>query len=213
MEPSFWHERWATGRTAFHQPKGNPLLAKHLSALALARGANVFVPLSGKTGDIGWLLSQGYNVVANELSEMAIKELFDELDLSPAVQTKGALKEYSAERLTAFVGDFFDLDKEMLGPVDAVYDRAALVALPDNGLRMRYANHLHTIAGEAPQLVITFEYGDGVLEGPPFSVSPDNIAKMHGAHYILTEVERRAASGSLSDVTAIEEVVWTLKPS
>lgn len=185
MEPSFWHERWATGRTAFHQPKGNPLLAKHLAALALAPGANVFLPLSGKTGDIGWLLSQGFNVVANELSEMAINELFDELGLTPAVQTRSALKEYSAERLTAFVGDFFDMDKEMLGPVDAVYDRAALVALPDNGLRERYAEHLQAIAGEAPQLVITFEHADGVLAGPPFSVSPANVAKMHGTHYIL----------------------------
>ncbi|MEO1749821.1 MAG: thiopurine S-methyltransferase [Pseudomonadota bacterium] len=213
MEPSFWHERWASGRTAFHQPKGNPLLAKHLAALALAPGASVFVPLSGKTGDIGWLLSQGFNVVANELSEMAIKELFDELDLTPVVQAKGALKAYRAERLTVFVGDFFDLDKEMLGPVDAVYDRAALVALPDDRLRKRYAEHLHTIAYKAPQLVITFEYADGVLEGPPFSVSPHNIAKMHGPHYMLAEVERRGASGSLSDVAAIEEVVWILTPN
>ena len=140
MHPEFWHDRWQTNKIAFHEKNGNPLLVKHLDVLALAPGARVFVPLCGKTLDIGRLLSQGFRVVGVELVESAIVQLFDELGITPQISRDGALTCYRADHLDIFVGDFFGLSETVLGPVDAVFDRAAYVALPAD-MRPRYAAH------------------------------------------------------------------------
>lgn len=60
METSFWHRRWLNNEIGFHQSEVNPFLLEHFSALQLPPGRRVFVPLCGKTLDIGRLLSQGY---------------------------------------------------------------------------------------------------------------------------------------------------------
>ena len=130
MEADFWHERWSDGRIGFHEAEGNALLQAHFPALGLEAGARVFVPLSGKTRDIGWLLAQGFRVVAAELSEIAIRELFEELGLAPEVVETGPLTLWRAPGLDAFVGDVFDLDAGRLGTVYAVLDRAAVLSLP-----------------------------------------------------------------------------------
>ncbi|MEM1376466.1 MAG: thiopurine S-methyltransferase [Pseudomonadota bacterium] len=210
VEPQFWHDRWASGQIGFHQASGNPLLAKHISALGLEDGARVFLPLCGKTGDIGWLLSQGFSVVGVELSRTAIEDLFDELALEPEMTKQGRLEAFEAENLTVYVGDFFDLDREMLGPVGAIYDRAALVALPDDGMRGRYARHLADITQCAPQLTITFEYPDGMIEGPPFSISPQNLEMMHGDRYGIELLERGLSPGGLRGNGEVYEAVWHL---
>src|SRR6476620_6198989 len=108
-DPRFWHERWEKNQIAFHEGKPNPLLVKHFTRLSLRKGARVFVPLCGKTRDISWLLSRGFRVVAAELSEIAVKQLFAEMRLEPRVRNLGAagLKHYSAKNVDVFVGDIF----------------------------------------------------------------------------------------------------------
>ena len=96
-------------------------------------------------------------MLSAELSEVAIQQLFEELDIEPAVTDLGDMKCYSADRIDIFVGDIFKLTQALLGPVDAVFDRAALVALPAE-MRAAYAPHIVEITGNAPQLLITFEY-------------------------------------------------------
>jgi thiopurine S-methyltransferase len=132
MEHSFWHERWESGRIGFHQGKPNKLLLAHFHALGLADRSRVFLPLCGKTLDIGWLLSQGHRVAGAELSELAIVQLFEDLGVEPDVsRISGELKRYSADRHRHLRRRrIFNLTAELLGPVDAVFDRAALVALP-----------------------------------------------------------------------------------
>lgn len=136
MDADFWHDKWDNNQIGFHQADGNPLLVKHFPALALQTGARVFVPLCGKTRDIAWLLAQGCRVVGAELSERAVQQLFAEMDVVPDVTEVGRLTRYTAEGIDVFVGDIFDLDKAVLGPIDAVFDRAALVALPQD-MRVR----------------------------------------------------------------------------
>ena len=53
MDPSFWHQRWAKNEIGFHEPKANPLLVTHFNGLSVPTGGRVFVPLCGKTLDIG----------------------------------------------------------------------------------------------------------------------------------------------------------------
>lgn len=184
MEHNFWLDRWQTNQIGFHLPDANPLLVKHLSALQLAKGARVFIPLCGKTLDITWLLSQGYRVVGAELVEMAIVQLFNELGVPPNITTVGELKRYSAHNIDIFVGDIFDLTADLLGAVDATYDRAALVALPGE-MRVRYMAHLKAITHRAPELLITFEYDQSLVPGPPFSVDAAEVKTHYGDATLL----------------------------
>ena len=57
MDHDFWHERWASGRLGFHEPKPNPLLVSHFGALAVPAGGRVFLPLCGKTLDIAEMVN------------------------------------------------------------------------------------------------------------------------------------------------------------
>ncbi len=209
MEAEFWHDRWATGRIGFHEAAPNGLMVAHLGTLGLAPGARLFLPLCGKTRDIGWLLGRGYRVAGAELSRVAVEQLFDELGLVPEVAPAGAMERFRAGGVEVFVGDVFDLGAEMLGPVDAVYDRAALVALPA-AVRGRYGAHVHAVTGGARQLVIAFEYDQGAAEGPPFSVDAAEIGRVYGGLYAARRLARVAVEGGLRPGVAAVETVWLL---
>lgn len=206
MDPDFWHERWKSDQLGFHQPEGNPLLAAHFDRLALAPGARVFVPLCGKTRDIAWLLSRGMTVAGAELSEIAVRDLFQDLGVAPEITGHGPLQKYAAPGVDILVGDIFDVHASKLGRVDATYDRAALVALPDE-MRARYAAHLIEITARAPQILISFDYDQGAMPGPPFSVPAETVAKLYAAHYTITELAGVPVDGKLKGaVEAIESV-------
>ncbi|MBB4815130.1 hypothetical protein HNP03_003766 [Pseudomonas rhodesiae] len=82
MEPEFWHDRWATNQIGFHQSDINPYLLRHWPSLALAHGAQVLVPLCGKSLDLIWLASLGHRVLGVELSEQAVQTFFSEQFIS-----------------------------------------------------------------------------------------------------------------------------------
>ncbi len=214
MDSSFWLKKWEKNEIAFHNSEANPALVKHFPALDLAPGDRIFLPLCGKTLDIGWLLSQGYRVAGAELSDIAIEQLFSELgvepNISPNVSEEGKSKHYSANNIDIFVGNIFDLSSEMLGPVDAIYDRAALVALPEE-VRDRYTPHLKEITANAPQLLICFEYDQSLMAGPPFSISPQEVARHYKGSYALTPLESGAVPGGLKGSDAAKQTVWLLQ--
>jgi len=209
MDPDFWHWRWQENKIGFHESDTNPLLVKHFDALSLSDGARVFIPLCGKTLDIHWLLAKGYRVVGAELVETAIQQLFAELGVEPDITEVGAFKQYSAQGIDIFVGDFFNLSDAILGPVDAVYDRAALVALPE-AMRKRYARHLITVTNKAPQLLLSFEYDQSLVPGPPFSVGPDEVHEYYEGYYTITLAELVVLQGGLKGKYDCLEAVWLL---
>ncbi|UZE95477.1 thiopurine S-methyltransferase [Alkalimarinus alittae] len=210
MDAPFWHEKWDRGEIAFHEGQANCLLVKHFGALTLAQGSRVFVPLCGKTRDIAWLLTQGYEVVGAELSELAVKALFEDLGVAPDISQIGELTHYCSDNIDIFVGDIFLLSAETLKPVDAIYDRAALVALPE-AMRQQYASHLIEITSKAPQLVITFEYDQPLLPGPPFSVSTEEVKQHYSATYVASLLESKNVPGGLKRKVAATESVWLLR--
>lgn len=210
MEADFWHQKWQANQIGFHKAEANPLLIKHLPALGLAKGARIFVPLCGKTLDIPWLLAEGYRVAGAELSAIAVEQLFDGMGVAPEVTEVSGMRRYSAEGVDIFAGDIFDLTGEDLGAVDAVYDRAALVALPDD-MRARYAAHLADITGRAPQLLITFGYDQAQMQGPPFSVPPDEVTRVHGPRYRMKPLHQGPVTGGLKGHVEADEVVWLLR--
>ena len=209
MEHDFWHERWNLNQIGFHEAEANALMVSNLDALDLAPGARVFLPLCGKTRDIAWLLDRGYRGVGAELSEKAVRALFAEMDFAPEVSEHGRLRRFSGPDIEILAGDVFEVTAEALGPVDAVYDRAALVALPPE-TRPRYAAHVHDITGGARQLLICFEYDQSVMPGPPFSVDAAEVERVHAPRYGLTRLETLPVEGGLKGKCPATETVWLL---
>jgi len=210
MDESFWHQRWESNDIGFHKTEANSLLVKHFKALSLEKGRRVFLPLCGKTLDIAWLLSSGYRVVGAELSELAITQLFMDLEVEPRISEIDEVIHYNTEYIDIFVGDLFHLTRKMLGPVDAIYDRAALVAMPKE-MRSQYTTHLRTITDHAPQLLICFEYDQTLMEGPPFSVSGEEVNQHYRDSYKLTLIESSDIVGGLKGKCEAKESVWLLK--
>ena len=192
-----------------HERAVNPLLTTHFPSLTVPPGGRVFVPLCGKSLDLGWLLSRGYTVAGAELSELAVTQLFAELGMEPSISEVGKHRLFRGKKIDIFVGDLFDLSREVLGPVDAVYDRAALVALPE-AMRVRYAAHLKAITALAPQLVIGYEYDQTIVAGPPFSVTPDELHRHCSDGYTLTPLARIDVPGGLKGKCPATEHVWRL---
>jgi thiopurine S-methyltransferase len=210
MEPSFWHNRWQTNQTGWHEHAVNPLLTTHFPSLNVLPDGRVFVPLCGKSLDLGWLLAQGYAVAGAELSELAITQLFTELGMEPTRSDTGKHKLFHGEKIDIFVGDLFDLSPDILGPVDAVYDRAALVALPEI-MRVQYTAHLKTLTALVPQLVIGYEYDQTIVPGPPFSITVDELHRHYGDSYALTPLARLDVPGGLKGKCPATEHIWRLK--
>jgi len=192
MEPEFWHTRWRQGQLGFHRTTVHEQLLQHENKLhALATRPRVLVPLCGKTLDMTYLQAQGVDVVGVELSTLAARAFFEEHALTPDVATVGKFEKYSNGGITILCGDFFDASPQDVGPVHAAYDRAALVALPP-ALRTRYVEHLATLLPNgAPVLLISFEYPQGAMAGPPFSVPPSDVDALFASRFDITRLESR----------------------
>jgi thiopurine S-methyltransferase len=210
-DANFWHERWKKNEIPFHEQKPNPLLVKHFNRLSLPKASRIFVPLCGKTLDIHWLLKKGHRVTGAELSPVAINQLFTELKLHPTIAKAGLLTRYSAPNIDIFVGDIFKLTRQRLGPIDAIYDRAALVALPEN-IRRRYAAHLIRLTNKAPQLLDTFTYDQAAVPGPPHSISNPEIVQLYATTYDIHLLSSAPIPGGLKGKYPATENFWHLKP-
>ena len=209
MEVEFWKQRWEKGELGFHNNQVNPLLLKYYDQLDLSKGSQVFVPLCGKTLDIGFFLSKGCCVKGVELSEIAVKQLFQDLKIIPQVKNLEHFKCYEADKLKIYLGDFFNLSQNLLGPIDAVYDRAALVALPEQ-MRQKYARHLTQMTNYATQLLICFEYDQGQMPGPPFSISLEMLENYYQQNYQIQLLEEVGVEGGLKGKCEANEKVYLL---
>lgn len=209
MKKEIWLERWEKGQTGFHNDEVNPLFIQHFKELELPLASRIFVPLCGKTLDIGWLLSRGFCVVGVELSEMAVKELFEELGEEPYIMKDGEHIHYHAENIDIFVGDFFTLTPQMVGNLDAIYDRAAIVALPKE-MREEYTKHMLSLTKGIPQLMTTVVYDQSLMNNSPFSVDKEELERHYGEHYTITQLDKIQVEGGLKQVKDVTEYVWLL---
>lgn len=175
MEPDFWRQRWQAGRIGFHQDRPLPLLLKHWPALDVPADTTVFVPLCGKSLDMAWFAEQGHRILGVELSELAVRQFFDERGLEPRVRETRYGRHYAAGPYELIAGDAFALDADALAGCAAVYDRAALIALPPE-LRRRYAaTALRHLPAGCAGLLVTLEYPQDEKDGPPFAVGEAEV--------------------------------------
>lgn len=188
MESEFWHQRWQEGRIGFHQPAPNAQLLTHWQSLGLAKGSIVFVPLAGKSTDMTWLIAQGHKVLGIELSRVAVEAFFAENNLEAEEDHLPDFDVFRSPDIELRCGDFFALGPEDLASVDAVYDRAALIALPPE-MRAEYAAHMIDCLPPGVQMMlVTLEYPQAEMEGPPFSVSEAEVAQYYSAGFDIKRV-------------------------
>ncbi len=200
-----WLERWQIGRTGWHEEGGNRNLQKHWRASR----RRVLVPLCGKTADLLWLEAQGNEVVGVELSDIAVKAFFDEHEIGYEYG-EGTLDEYRAigRRITLFCGDYFEFTQS---DFDAHYDRGALVALSPE-LRSEYARHTTSLlSAGAEQLVIGVQYDQAVCDGPPYSISADEMASLWPDLEIVARIDDTANAPPKfleAGLDLMHETVW-----
>ena len=215
MKAEFWHERWEKNQIGFHQSQVNMHLQNFWGHLQVPQGATVFVPLCGKSSDMLWLRLQGYQVLGIELNRIAVRDFFAENDLQPDVTQYGELERWQADGIVIFCGDFFALQSGDVAECSAVFDRAALIALPPE-MRPDYIKHMRQLfpTGSATFL-ITLEYDQSIANGPPFSVPESEV---RGYFSESKQVELSCTTDALDDlpglkkrgVPAIDEKVWLL---
>jgi len=182
MKKDFWLERWEREEIGFHQNEINPYLRQYWHELHLPHNSEVFVPLCGKSRDLPWLRKQGHAVLGVELSAIAVQAFFRENGHIPHHVADEKFERCEADGIRILCGDFFDLGKNDLAQVNAVYDRASLAALPPE-MRERYVCHLLGILPPATQiLLITVDYPQQEMAGPPFAVSADEVKALYRGH-------------------------------
>jgi thiopurine S-methyltransferase len=148
-----WLQLWRDQQTDFHQNAVNQLLARFWPSLNLAPGSRIFVPLCGKSQDMLWLAEQGHTVVGVELSPIAVKAFFLENRLKPLRRRAGKFTLWKHGGINILCGDYFSLTASDLGAIDAVYDRAALTALPED-IRRHYVAHLQLITPKSSEVFL-----------------------------------------------------------
>jgi len=182
---ALWKQGWRADHIPFHLSHVHPLLCRYWASLGLAAEARVFVPLCGKSLDVMWLHGQGHPVVGVELSPLAIAALFAAAKLRPTCDRRGELGQWTSEGLAIFCGDFFLLTAEQLADVRAVYDRAALTALPDE-MRPYYVAHLHAILpADCQILLLTVEDLDDDEDAAGSMAQSEEIVALYSVYFSI----------------------------
>ena len=189
MDADFWHQRWRDNLIGFHQAVVNPHLQMYWSRLGVTPGGTVFVPLCGKSLDMCWL-AECHRVLGVELSTRAVEDFYRENGLQPVRHDEGPFSVYAAADVTLYCGNFFDLQRAQTAAIAAVYDRAALIALPTH-MRSAYASQLRQLVPQGtPMLLITMEYDQAHMQGPPFSVEPDEVEALFAADWRIESLHQ-----------------------
>ena len=191
MQPEFWHDRWRTGQIGFHQSAVDRHLEQYWPDLGLANNSRVFVPLCGKSLDLLWLCERGHSVTGVELSTLALESFCMEHGVPAKRRTLDDFDVYEAAQLQLFRGDFFAFTPELLGPAAAVYDRAALISwVPE--LRAAYVKHMTALTTPGTQtLLVTMEYPQHEMKGPPFSVSTEEVHRLYAQDHEIRPLARQ----------------------
>ncbi len=173
-----WESRWQENRIGFHLNKVNPYLIRFSDQLMHQNPDKVFVPLCGKTLDLCWLSKNTEKVVGVQIVNKAVKDFFSENNIHYLTKQDKTLQKFSSKSIDIYQGDFFDLNPKDTASFKAIYDRASIVAI-EKLERKKYVEHLISFLDQAGRiLLITMEYNQNQMEGPPYSVPADEIESL-----------------------------------
>ncbi len=215
MRINFWIKTWDKSNIGFHQADIHPALKKYWPELEA--GNSVLVPLSGKSLDLLWLEKRGLDVIGIEFVESAVLDFFreNELEWEKTVQYGHPCYRVRGRNIRIFATDFIQFAKDYDGqPMDSLYDRAALVALPKD-MRADYVAACEKLLNSSSHgLLVTMEYEPLAMEGPPFSVPNEEVERLWKGQLTLIEqvdmlssMPRAVASG----VQRLDEYFWILR--
>ena len=216
VDNQHWLDRWKENRIAFHESTVNRQLQTYLPQAGLEPGSCVFMPLCGKAHDIAWIANQGFEVIGIELSTIAIEAFFAENSLDYQRFDSDRFAVYKSGNICLLQGDFFDLRNDDLGACTLVYDRAALIAMSPEQ-RPRYYDHmLSIIPAVSNMLLITLEYDQSEMRGPPFAVVEDEVRQHYADAFSITLLERNSVIDEQprwrkAGLTALDEAVFRLE--
>ena len=192
MEISFWKERWDKGEIGFHQEHINPYLGYFYGekgpAIESRSQLRVFVPLCGKSRDLWWLMNNGYATVGVECSELAVEDFFREQQIEYKRSELGSHAHYAADNLEILMGDFFAISRKEVGKITDIFDRASLVALPE-AMRRDYVEKITELQDPGTRtLLITLTYPQGDMNGPPFSITEEEVEDLYGEQFRIDKL-------------------------
>jgi thiopurine S-methyltransferase len=191
VQREFWLDRWRDQEIGFHQPEVNGWLTTWWPRLGIGADSAVFVPLCGKSLDMGWLAEQGHRVYGVELAEAAVRAFYEQAQRPYRVERERHLQLYAGDGVSIYCGDFMHLTARHLPEVKAVYDRAALIALPPK-MRQHYADHLQRIVSDGCRmLLITLEYDQSRVPGPPHAVGDNEVRALFGTRCDVERLDDR----------------------
>lgn len=212
MDAQFWINAWNEGRTGFHLEKYNPKLLEFFPRLNPQVGQKVLVPLCGKTKDMLWLHENKLHVHGVELHQHAVESFFSENKLTPEIKSDETFTHFSYQNMIVSSGDFFKLDEKNI--YDYIYDRASLVALPQS-MRDEYVNVVtRALKPHGQYLLIVYDYDQNEMQGPPFSISEDEIYRLYKNEFsieLLKSEELTEGNSRLSAVKSMKEKVYLLR--
>ncbi|MCK6265838.1 thiopurine S-methyltransferase [Vibrio sp. ZSDE26] len=213
QDPEFWHNKWAANQIGFHLEDVNPLLINYWPKTAPKRSDSVFVPLCGKSEDLVWLASKHDSIQGVELSQIAVRSFFAEHFYTPMVTTLNGQHElYQFDELSIFTGDVFTAPVEK---ADIIYDRAALIALPES-MRSDYVELIKSKLTQSGRiLLVTLDYPQQEMAGPPFSVPKSEVETLF-SEYKITHLYRDEADEShpkraKKGLSRFAEEVWLIE--
>ncbi len=213
METKFWQQRWQEGKIGFHLSDVNPWLIKYLDKFKLAPKARIFVPLCGKSQDLVYLAERGFEVIGVEVIKQAIDDFFTEQKLSPSIKNIGEFTQYSASNISILHGNYFALNQSLIGKIDLVFDRASMVALPQD-IRKDYPKQMKNIIGNCQQiLLVTMQYPQDKLSGPPFSVTDKEVKNAYQNQFSINLLEENdiRTESKFAELDYATEKIWQLK--
>ena len=193
MNLEYWLQSWKLNHIGFNQNNPNVYMQQYFPLLKLVNGARILVPLCGKSIDMLWMLKEGYQVFGVDISRLACESFFIENHLAYREIKQDGRVFFEGKNIILIVGDFFELDAKMLGEVDAVYDRASLIALPVKS-RQQYAEFINYLLSPGVKvLLIAVTYDQTKMQGPPFSVSETEVNALFSKYFTITKLHDKPA--------------------
>ena len=219
MDLDFWQQRWNSDETGFHQKTVNPYLSYFYDTkgpgLDQRSSLKVFVPLCGKSADLHWLSGKGYSVLGVEFSDIAVKAFFDEQNIKHTITPSATHQRYASDSIEILLGDFFTLKNDEMDDVTDVFDRASLIALPEDMRRQYVMKMTEMLKTGTRTLLITLAYDQDEMDGPPFSVTEEEVIDLYADHY---KIDKLIVKDTLNDeprfrergLTSLKENVYKL---
>jgi thiopurine S-methyltransferase len=217
MNIEFWRRRWEQNEIGFHEAKPNRLLLQFGERLRVTATPRVLVPLCGKSTDLAWLAAHGFRVTGVEAVRQAAAAFFEENQLSTTTATWHGFEQFAGERLEILVGDFFALDPSLIPPFDAVYDRAALIAVRPEEREPYVMRLLELLRPGGRLLLVNFAYDQAVMGGPPFSLDEAEVRRLFGSRCTLElladeDILDNESRFRQRGLTWLREQAWLITP-